>query len=119
MLAARNGDLALLERALQAGINVNSRSATGQTPLMEVAPSRNAECVRALIAAGADVNAQDSAGRTPLMWAAEFQFRGGLNLLLSHGADVNARNRKGQTVLAYIGRHPGLIRLLRSHGARQ
>ena len=117
MLAARNGDLPLLREAMQRGISVNSRDDGGQTPLFDVMAARDAECLQALIAAGADVNAQDAAGRTPLMWAAEFKFRGGINLLLLHGADVNARNRKGQTLLAYVGRHPGLIRLLKQHGA--
>lgn len=119
MLAARNGDFALMKAALDGGVDVNARSQGGWTALMHVMRSRNKDMVRTLLRAGADVNAQDAWGRTPLMFAAHFKFRGGINLLLSHGADINARNKRGHTVLAYTDEHPGLTRLLKEHGAKE
>jgi uncharacterized protein len=118
MLAARAGDLPLLRAVLARGAEVNAKNDRGETALMAVMASRSEEKVRALLRAGAEVNAPDVEGRTPLMWAAEFKFRGGIDLLLANGADPKATNSKGHTAVVYAQGHPGLVALLKRHGAQ-
>ena len=67
--------LAAIRAALEAGADVNARSALGSTPLHYSARfNEDAEgltaAVEALLAAGADVRAKDSGGHEPLHWVA-------------------------------------------------
>ena len=73
--AAAGGDRQELERALDAGANINTRDESGLTPLMHsVRRGDSLSEVRFLVERGADVNARDRAGRTvldQLTWPAE------------------------------------------------
>jgi ankyrin repeat protein len=119
MAAAMVGDPSLLKQVLDGGGDPNARAWDGTTALMWVMVSRNPQKVSTLLAAGADPNAKDHIGRTPLMFAAEFEFTAAARILLNSGAVTGARNSNGHTALAYAAGHPGLVRLLKQHGARE
>lgn len=86
--AAKKGDVAALNAALNAGADVDEIG-NGATPLYLAAIRGHLEAAKLLIARGADVNAMTKFG-SPLMAAAA---KGGpelVNLLLANGADPNA-----------------------------
>ena len=68
--AAARGDVARIERLIDAGKDVNARTASGKTPLHEAAASGQSAAIKALAVKGADLNARDGKGRTPLYIAA-------------------------------------------------
>jgi ankyrin repeat protein len=63
LLAAKDGDVAGVERALTAGADVDVRDAREMTALMHAADKGRLGCVRVLVAAGADVNAREEFGK--------------------------------------------------------
>ena len=63
--AARVGDLGMVERALGAGVPVESRSARGDSLLMVACHHGHVPIVRALLARGADPNTRDARGQRP------------------------------------------------------
>ena len=95
---AREGTPAAIARTLQAGADVNTRDAYGQTPLMYAAAANTTNAVVRLIGDGARVNAKSSAGWTALMYAARDN-PGALESLLTRGADPSLSNNDGQTAL--------------------
>ena len=96
--AAKNGDLAAIERHLQDGANVDGIDpASGQTPLVWAALLGRVEAVNWLLQNGAAVNGRTKDGGTPLHAAA---FLGRVEVakrLLQHGADTEAKNNNGGT----------------------
>lgn len=90
---AGDGDIALINRYLDLGANVNAADEDGDTALMFA----NAEIAGMLIAAGANVNAADNNGNTALMGAEADK----TYILLAANADVNAVNNDGWTALSY------------------
>lgn len=86
--AAKKGDLAALQAALNAGADVNE-SAGGLTPLFYAATRGQVEAAKFLIARGADVNGMTLLG-TPLMAAAGRDGPELVELLLANGANPNA-----------------------------
>ena len=57
-IAVKKGNPAIIERFLQAGVDVNLRADNSYTPLMQVARDGRDQVVELLLAAGADVNAK-------------------------------------------------------------
>jgi hypothetical protein len=119
-IAAGRRDEKMTKLLLEAGADVNARSATlNDTALARAAQDSNGETVRILLAAGAHVDDRDGAGWTPLFNAA---LKGDLEIveaLLSAGAEVNARSSKGWTALkeAHMQGHDDVAQRLRSAGA--
>src|SRR5258708_896498 len=70
LAGARNGDEALVRRALEAGAAPNSRNRAGATVLMMFIRKGNAPIVDLLLAKGADVNLRNVDKVSPLMTAA-------------------------------------------------
>lgn len=62
--AVVQGDLPRLKRLLEQGVDMNSRDALGQTPLMVAAAGDNKAVLMALLEAGADVSLADPEGLT-------------------------------------------------------
>ena len=63
--ACRNGLVAHLEQLLYYGADLNSRNASGNTPLHVCAVNNQESCARTLLFRGADKNALNFAGQTP------------------------------------------------------
>lgn len=83
--AATEGDAALAERLLKAGVDPDAVISLDDTALGIAAENGHLGVARALIAAGADVNRQCRVG-TPLKYAARFQRTEMVKLLLEAGA---------------------------------
>ena len=92
-LAAEVANTEILKLLLEAGANVDSPNADGQTALLAVARTGNVEAARLLIDHGAKIDAKEHwGGQTALMWASARRHPEMMELLISHGADVNARS---------------------------
>ncbi len=94
LLAAMNGNAAILERLLQAGAGPNTPlSQSADTALMMAARTGKVDAVRVLLDHGAQVNAKETwGGTTALMWAVSERHPEVAKLLVERGADVNAKS---------------------------
>src|SRR3989454_10176766 len=91
LLAAKNGNRAVMDPLLKAGADVNVRTSNGTTALMCAAASGNADAVTVLLDHRADVNAKESVrGLTALMFAAAANRAAVVGVLAKHGADLKA-----------------------------
>jgi ankyrin repeat protein len=93
-LAALNGNAAMIDRLLKAGVDSNAPlTKFGDTALMIAARTGKTDAVRTLLANGAQVNARETwGGTTPLMWAVSEGHLETVKLLIERGADVSARS---------------------------
>ncbi len=134
--SAKTTQQSVLELLLDTGADINAKTESGTTPLMEAG---SASIVQLLVKRGADVNATNERGETALHTAMS-----GAGLIsgdpLAHiqalvdcGADVNAVNKSGETPLDsafFFVRGPGMeehrynirnaphFRYMRSKGAK-
>jgi ankyrin repeat protein len=94
-LACINGNAAMIEKLLKAGVDPNSvLSEAGETALMMASRTGNVLAVKVLIDHRADVNAKEkSRGQTALMWAASEGHPAVVKMLIDSGADVNASSK--------------------------
>ena len=69
--AAKAGDTAKVQAALDNGASPNTAKKEGVTPLMEAASGGHIDAVRLLLTRGADVNTVDKQGRSSITLAAE------------------------------------------------
>jgi cytohesin len=124
-IAARNGDLDLIQNIIDGGMNVDitvesqehCSTEWGNTPLHEAAAAGQPAAARALLQRGADVNAVNDSGATPLHKAIGSPEVAAV--LLDGGADTNACDIRGRTPLNWSARYPQepTIELLVAHGA--
>jgi len=93
-LAALNGNAAMIERLIKAGVSANMPlSKDGDTALMIAARTGRTAAVKTLLDNGAQVNATETwGGTTPLMWAVSERHLDTVKELLAHGANVNAHS---------------------------
>ena len=101
LAGARNGDEALVRRALEGGAAPNSRNRTGDSALMIFIRKGNAPMVDLLLGKGADVNLRNLDKVSPLMTAAYHGYAGIARVLLDRGADVTAEDQIGKTSMVY------------------
>jgi uncharacterized protein len=123
-LAAHFGQVAAIERLLDAGAAVDARSTNElrNTPLHAAAAGspRTSPAAVLLVERGADVNATQRGGWTALHATAQNGDAGLVAFLLERGAEVNPRNDAGQTPLA-LGEeagHADVAALLARHGGQ-
>lgn len=120
----KSSDSRKVEEAIMNGANVNARTKTTWTVLMEVVDEGITEVAELLLKHGADVNAKSYSddkffkGWTALMCAAWNGNTEMAELLLKHGADVNATNYKGKTALGIVGMYTEMGDFLRKYGAK-
>lgn len=120
--ASKSGDLAAVERILQANPHtVNCRDLDGRhsTPLHFAAGFNRVPVVEYLLAHGADVHAKDKGGLVPLHNACSYGHYEVTELLVKHGASVNVADLWKFTPLheaAAKGKYE-IVRLLLRHGA--
>ena len=94
LLAAKNGDAAMIETLLKGGADPNQATTNGTSPLMFAAASGNVAAVKTLLDKGADIAAKEKAmGQTPLMFAAANGRIDVVKLLVGRGADVKATTK--------------------------
>jgi ankyrin repeat protein len=98
MIAAREGNIPLMELFVQRGAEVNQANRLGETALMHAAWKGRLDAVRWLLAHGARVNAN------AMQWSALHYavFAGNAEvaaLLVEKGADIDARSPNGSSVL--------------------
>lgn len=134
-MAAKSGDITLVERLLAQGHDINVRDENEATPLHWAVYAGHEVVARLLIAKGADIYANEiqlccvtpradgatPGGVTPLHWAASGGHVALARLLLTAGVNINAETIDGVTPLAVavmLG-HQEIIDLLRAHGGRQ
>src|SRR5690349_13912274 len=86
--AAKNGDIAAIAAALDAGANVNEFDVFA-TPLYYAVNKQHLDAAKLLIERGADVNAGTKLGGSPLIAAVAKNRVEFITLLLAHGANPN------------------------------
>lgn len=118
MIAAWEGNVALMELFAAHGADVNKTNALGETALMHAAWKGHMPAVRWLLDHGAGVD-REAMQWTPLHYAV-FAGHGEIaELLLDRGADINARSPNGSSVLmmAVYEDRENLVRWLLAKGA--
>ena len=125
LLAAMDGNVAVMRALAAAGADLHLETDQGTTPLMlasglgrvpaetRVTEADSVEAARFLLERGADINATNGDGRTALHGAAHVRSDTLVELLVDNGAAVRAGDRRGITplMIAEGGGHillPGL-----------
>ena len=116
--AVNGGDLPAVRKALQRGVDVNTRDTSGNG-VLSIAP--DGPTATALIEAGADVDARGNEGLTPIMMAAARGRPDVVRLLIAKGANVNEKNPAHQMTpleFAVHNGHEDVAEILRKGVAR-
>jgi ankyrin repeat protein len=110
LLAAKNGNAAVMAPLVKAGADINAPTSNGTTPLMYSAAAGSTEAVTTLLDAGAKVNATETyRGLTAIMFAAAADRTDVVNILAKHGADLKATtkvvelNKMGRNSAVFAG----------------
>lgn len=103
--AAEAGDVATLQRLLDAGVPVDTRDARRRTALLAATHANRLDAARLLIERGADVNAKDEIQDSPFLYAGAQGRLDILRLTLTAGADLKSTNRYGGTALIPAAHH--------------
>jgi ankyrin repeat protein len=101
MLSALKGHLALSEKLVKKGADVNK---TGWTPLHYAASNGQVEVIKLLLENHAYIDAESPNGSTPLMMASMYGNPQSVKLLLDEGADPLLKNQVGLTALQFAER---------------
>lgn len=117
--AVKSRDFAAAAAKIEAGADVNRRSADGTTALHWAAYHGEHELAARLIRGEAEVDTRNDYGSSPMMEAATRGDAAMLRLLLEAGADAESANPEGQTALMAAARTGNIeaVRLLLEHGA--
>jgi ankyrin repeat protein len=91
MIAAEDGDVAMVDVLLEGGASINDMNREGSAQTLAVRNNHDSVIER-LLAAGADVNIDDCGGHTLLMWCQDEEFGA---LMLDHGADMYQTDGEG------------------------
>jgi ankyrin repeat protein len=119
--AAKEGDVAEIERQIAAGADPNVHKGTEDwTPLQRAGACGHVAAIAALLKAGAHMDGVDSVGQTPLMYAAINGHTAAVDALVAAGADVHRANIYGDTALhaASMDGRLDAARVLLEAGAR-
>lgn len=118
--AARQGDQAVVERALDLGVSVEARDDLGRSALLlAVRDAGDLSLVRFLHQHGAGVDEPDLDGRTPLSFAASAGRLDLVEYLAAEGARLDLPDKRGRTPLfhAVLGDEEAVAKWLLEHGA--
>lgn len=120
VMSAAKGKTEVVALFLSTGLQINSLSRQGMTPLSAVILYKHNALALMLIAEGADVNVKDSNDSTPLLQAvSNCKAIELVDALIKAGADVNAKAKGGVTPLEMAGmfKCEAIITLLKKAGA--
>jgi uncharacterized protein len=92
ILAARQGQIDVLDYLLQCGTDLNVVDQYGNNALWAACFSESATCIEHLIQAGIDLNVQNHNGNSVLMYAASSGKSAVVERLLNAGADPRLTN---------------------------
>lgn len=95
--AASRGIYEQVEALMNSGVNADSRSRYGNTPLIRAAFKGHPEVAKLLLDRGADVNAENVQGNTALIFAVSAGHAEVVELLLNHGANAGTKAPDGNT----------------------
>lgn len=123
--AASGGNEDVINFLLDQGLDINSATPQGWTPLFIAARDGQAEAAKLLVYREADLNAQTDRGATPLMMAVTQKFPSEkeredlLVYMLKRGADANLPDASGNPPLYYAAaqKNPRIVELLLEYGA--
>ncbi|NXR46852.1 RN5A ribonuclease, partial [Hippolais icterina] len=118
-VAVKNRNKEAVLELLKRGADVNSKVASGWTPLQTAVQAREEDLVRLLLDRGASLHARKDNGGTAFTEAGVAGNVGILKLLLERGSDINDRDINGFTAFmeaAWHGKEEAL-RFLYSRGA--
>ena len=101
MLAALKGQLAMSDKLVKKGADVNK---PGWTPLHYAASNGHVEVIKLLLEHHAYIDAESPNGSTPLMMASMYGNPQSVKLLLDEGADPLLKNQLGLTALQFAQR---------------
>ncbi|ABC33090.1 FOG: Ankyrin repeat [Hahella chejuensis KCTC 2396] len=119
IIAAGNGDAAMLTFLQAQGADINIQGKNGATALAMAVEWRRSDIFERLLETGADVDLAMDDGTTPLMKAAAYGLPDLAKQLLQHGAKANHSRSDGWTPLM-LASHSGneeVATLLLAHGA--
>ena len=97
-------DVTKMKSTLPLGFSVDSRNATGRTPLMNQALKGNVQAVKSLIMRGADPSQVDNDGWNSLHFAAQGGDPETIDLILSYVPDIESETVYGETPLICAAR---------------
>ena len=100
--AARKGDAAAVEKALNKGVPIESANDKGETPLCLAVIGGHVSTISTLLSRNAQIEARTKKGLTPLLCARENVSTSRINVmrvLLSAGANLDAKDENGDTAL--------------------
>uniref|UniRef100_A0ACD5XGV2 Uncharacterized protein n=1 Tax=Avena sativa TaxID=4498 RepID=A0ACD5XGV2_AVESA len=102
----------------ESGVDVNSVSKTGRTPMLYAAQEGNVQIIRYLLDHGGDPAMPDERGSTPLHDVAMQGHSEAVRLLLSKGAPVDPVDHRGAPLhLAASNDHVEVVKVLLEHAA--
>ena len=94
--AAWEGEIAVVQKAVEGGVDVNAKDPAGGSSLLNLAAIRGRkDLVAYLIEKGADLESKNNEGNTALYNAAFFCHPEVLKLLIEKGANVNVTDKQG------------------------
>ena len=99
-LNEKKGVVKVLEALIKRGADVNAKSETGKTALMNAARVGSVAAVAVLVEAGADLNAVNNDGQTAAMKALEVPFSHPMfRELMKSKMDMSIKDKNGETLL--------------------
>jgi ankyrin repeat protein len=101
IIATDKGDLIAMEILLRRGVNPDSKTFDGVTPLMYASEQGNSEAVLMLLDHGADPNLMPDYGPDALISSSKNGSVGVSATLLDYGALINEKDENGLTALMY------------------
>ena len=99
--AAERGDVAIVQRLIDRGANVNLAGRSGASPVAAAAYGGNDMVVKMLLARGADGRKPDDTGKPPIVYAAAGGRLDIVKQLLALEIDINARYANDLTLLMW------------------
>ncbi|XP_026155675.1 kinase D-interacting substrate of 220 kDa B isoform X3 [Mastacembelus armatus] len=120
MVAAEQGNLAIVQELIKRGANVNLDDVDCWTALISAAKEGHIEVVRELLDNNANLEHRDMGGWTALMWAAYKGRTDVAEVLLEKGANPNITGQYSvYPIIWAAGRgHAEIVHLLLQHGAK-